>query len=142
MSATNIDELMDIWSSSMAIHDDSGPFPSHGDLYEAIDSTALGDAPWSCLKTEVPKPIEAGTPSWKTKEYKIWYRDPEVVIRNMLDNPDFDGGMDYVPYVEVDESGKRRWSNFLSGNFAWRHSVSGLHCQLQSYANAKAGQDL
>ncbi|KAF7290240.1 C2H2-type domain-containing protein [Mycena indigotica] len=53
--------------------------------------------------------------------YEIWYRDPEVVIKNLLDNPDFDGLFDYRPYVEINPENKRRWSDFMSGNFAWSH---------------------
>ncbi|KAJ7868968.1 hypothetical protein B0H14DRAFT_3132512 [Mycena olivaceomarginata] len=55
-----------------------------------------------------------------TFEYEIWYRDPDVVIRNMLGNPDFDGEFDTTPYVELDRHGQRRWSDFMSGNFAWK----------------------
>jgi hypothetical protein len=63
-------------------------------------------------------------PSYKQQEYEVWYRDPEVVLRNMLENPDFDGEFDTTPYVEVNEDGLRRLSDFMSGNYAWRHCVS------------------
>jgi len=41
----------------------------------------------------------------------------------MLDNPDFDNQFDYAPYVELDKAGQRRWNEFMSGNFSWRHAV-------------------
>lgn len=56
--------------------------------------------------------------------YEVWYRDPLVVTRNLLDNPNFASEFDYSPYVELGRDGKRRWSDFMSGNLAWRHSVS------------------
>jgi hypothetical protein len=56
--------------------------------------------------------------------YEVWYRDPDVVITTMLENADFDGQFDMHPYIELDANGSRRWGNVLSGNIAWRHSVS------------------
>ncbi|EDR13269.1 uncharacterized protein LACBIDRAFT_322804 [Laccaria bicolor S238N-H82] len=37
---------------------------------------------------------------------EICYHDPDAIIWNMLDNPDFKGQFDYVPYIELDKSGK------------------------------------
>ena len=42
----------------------------------------------------------------------------------MLNNLDFDGHFDYTPYVDLDKAGNRRWNEFMSGNFSWRHVVS------------------
>ncbi|KAJ3511752.1 hypothetical protein NMY22_g15551 [Coprinellus aureogranulatus] len=66
----------------------------------------------------LPVPIT----SWKKKPYEVWFRDPDTVLANMLANPDFNGEFDYQPYVEVDRDGKRRWSDFMSGNHAWTQS--------------------
>jgi len=30
---------------------------------------------------------------------------------------------DYTPYHEFEPTGQRRWENFMSGNWAWRHAV-------------------
>jgi hypothetical protein len=56
--------------------------------------------------------------------YEVWYRNPETVISMMLDNPDFEGQFDLCPYVDLDDAGRRHWSNVMSGNIAWRHCVS------------------
>jgi len=122
MSSKNIDYLLNLWALSLMKHEDLGPFESYQHLYETIDSTKLGDAPWQCFETE---PLALGTdaPSWARQTYEVWYRDPEAVIANMLDNPDFDGAFDTVPYVHLDSNGKRRWHDFMSANFAWRHCV-------------------
>ena len=82
-----------------------------------------GDAPWKCFKTSFDEPIEENAPNWKKQEYDVWYRDPEVVARNMLANSDFAKEFDPAPYVELDAEGGRRRSDFMSGNFAWRQSV-------------------
>ncbi|KAJ7710163.1 hypothetical protein B0H14DRAFT_3641076 [Mycena olivaceomarginata] len=99
MSTKNIHYLLEQWALSLMKHGDLGPFENYQHLYETIDATKLGDAPW-----------------------QFGYRDPEVVISNMLDNPDFDGAFDTAPYVHLDSNGKRRWHDFMSANFAWRHS--------------------
>ncbi|KAF8804198.1 hypothetical protein BYT27DRAFT_7302293 [Phlegmacium glaucopus] len=129
MSATNINTILELWALSLLKHEDLGPFNTYQQIYDTIDAINLGDAPWRCLKTE-PVDISANnTPAWKKAEYEVWYRDPDTVFRNMLDNPDFDGEFDTRPYVHVDKAGKRRWSDFMSGNFAWRHSGA-MYCPI------------
>lgn len=124
MSAGDIDELMDIWAHSMEGQDIHGPFHSFKDMYAMIDATQCGDAPWKCFSTTYSGPVTENAPSWQLTSYDVWYRNPAVVIANLLENPDFDGQFDYAPYVELDKNGDRHWSDFMSGNFAWRHSVS------------------
>ncbi|KAJ7840102.1 hypothetical protein B0H14DRAFT_3696876 [Mycena olivaceomarginata] len=123
MSAGNIDFLLEQWALSMMQHGDLGPFQDYQHLYETIDSTKLGDAPWQCLQTE-PLALGEDAPIWARQSYEIWYRDPETVIANMLFNPDSDGTFDTAPYVHLDADGNRRWHDFMSANFAWRHSGS------------------
>jgi hypothetical protein len=48
MSAANIDDLLDIWAESM-VDGEEPPFTSHADVYETIDATRHGDAPWRCI---------------------------------------------------------------------------------------------
>ncbi|KAJ7440651.1 hypothetical protein B0H11DRAFT_2292790 [Mycena galericulata] len=120
MSSKNIDQLLETWALSIMKHDDLGPFHDYKHIYETIDATAVGDAPWKCFQTE-PLDTSPTAPSWARQQYEVWYRDPDVVISNMLDNPDFNGAFDTTPYVYVDAGGKRRWSDFMSANFAWRH---------------------
>ncbi|KAL0946796.1 hypothetical protein HGRIS_012969 [Hohenbuehelia grisea] len=122
MSASNQDELFEILNIMMDKHDDQSPFSSAKDLYTTIDAATVGDALWQCFTTSFVGPLGANPPSWKLKEYEVWYRDPDVVLQNMLDNPDYASEFDYSPYIQIDENGDRRWSDFSSSNFAWRHS--------------------
>ncbi|KAF4567167.1 hypothetical protein EYR36_010658 [Pleurotus pulmonarius] len=138
MSAANIDELFAILglmvdrdTDDLRQSDEQGSattsFDSHKDMYDTIDASSLGDAPWNCLEVCYGDNVPDTAAPWKKKVYEVWYRDPDVVLRNLLDNPDFDGEFDYAPYVETVASGnggQRRWSNFMSANFAWRHSTS------------------
>ena len=100
------------------------PFENHEDLYATIDSSTLGDIPWQCLVTQIPDDINEQSPNWMRTHYEVWYRDPDAVVSAMLSNPDFDGQFDLCPYIDLDTHGKRRWNNVMSGNIAWRRSVS------------------
>ncbi|KAJ7269028.1 hypothetical protein C8J57DRAFT_1609187 [Mycena rebaudengoi] len=121
MSSKNIDNLLEMWGFSMMKHGDLGPFQDYKHIYDTIDATKVGDAPWKCFLTE-PMATGNDAPAWARQQYEVWYRDPELVVANMLDNPDFDGAFDYTPYVQIDTNEKRRWSDFMSANYAWRHS--------------------
>jgi hypothetical protein len=122
MSGGNIDELLDIWAGSTSTGEDA-PFTSHEDLYDTIDATRHGDAPWRCLAVSYSGEITPNSPSWQSDEWEVYYRDPGVVVRNLLDNPDFDGLFDYTAYVDLEVSGKRYWNDFMSGDYAYRRSV-------------------
>ena len=126
LSASNIDALLDLRAESFKEFDASqhAPFENHQDLYSTIDSSTLGDIPWQCLVTEVSDNINERSPNWMRERYEVWYRDPEAVVTAMLSNPDFDGQFDLCPYIDLDRHGERQWNNVMSGNIAWRRSVS------------------
>ena len=46
MSADQIDRLLHLWGWSLAPHQDTPPFADHKDLYDTVDATPIGDAPW------------------------------------------------------------------------------------------------
>ncbi|KAG6809918.1 hypothetical protein H0H92_014099 [Tricholoma furcatifolium] len=123
MSASNIDHLLELWShAATSEHDNSSPFASHREMYDTIDATRFGDAPWKHFSIVYDGTTNSNEAFWKSVEYEVSYRDPDAVIANMLDNPDFDGQFDYVPYVRRDQTGQRTWSDFMSGNYAWKHA--------------------
>ncbi|KAG6806075.1 hypothetical protein H0H92_012797, partial [Tricholoma furcatifolium] len=123
MSASNIDDLMQVWG---ARHTNNGPpFCDKQDLYDTIDSTPIGGVPWQSFSCQYDGLIEDGdaeTAPWKFKQFDIWYRDPRLVIRNQLGNPDFKNNMDFCAKRVFDANNKRCYENFMSGNWAWRHS--------------------
>jgi len=61
-----------------------------------------------------------------TAKYQVWFRDPRKVIRNILANPDLVNDIDYIPYRDF-EDGKRRYCDFMSGDWAWKQCVSDIH---------------
>ncbi|KAG2110723.1 hypothetical protein BD769DRAFT_1630318 [Suillus cothurnatus] len=59
---------------------------------------------------------------WMDATYTTWFRDPHIIIHNMLGNPDIKNKMDYAPYREwkgQGESATRQWRNVMSGDWAW-----------------------
>lgn len=133
MSQGDIDKLLNIWSLYERQMDETypetagsgtgAPFGTHTDIYNSIDSIADGSAPWRCMQTFVDPALPSNAPEWKKMSYQVWYRDPDTVIANILANAEFAKDFDVAPYVHLDKAGKRRWADFMSGNFAWRHAV-------------------
>ena len=113
---------MKLWSDGGA----TAPFQNHGDLYDRIDESTTGEAPWDHFSVSYdgprPKPGEE-VPDWMSQEYEAWYRDPVQLIHNLVANPDFVDEFDYTPYHEYDQEGTHRFHNFMSGDWAWREAV-------------------
>lgn len=123
MSQSDIDDLLELWALSLMKHKDLGPFNSYKHIYDTIDSTCLGDAPWRCFQAGLEEDLSEDAPSWKQHTYDVYYHDPDVVILNLLDNPNFDGEYDTTPYVELDAQGHQCWSDFMSANFPYQCCV-------------------
>ncbi|KAF8901765.1 hypothetical protein CPB85DRAFT_1227649 [Mucidula mucida] len=99
-----------------------GPSASAKALYTAINDIPYGSSPWKCFISEPHTNLPESAPVWQTETYKIWYQDPDVVVWNILANPNFADSFDPSPYLETDCDDKCRWSDYMSGNFAWRHA--------------------
>jgi hypothetical protein len=93
MSAGNIDILLQLWAASLACHNESPPFSDHQDLYNSIDSTPIGGVPWQSATLSYDGPRHEQQPLWMKSEYTIWFRDPKLLFKIMLENPDFDRSM-------------------------------------------------
>ncbi|KDQ57677.1 hypothetical protein JAAARDRAFT_130158, partial [Jaapia argillacea MUCL 33604] len=121
MSQGNINTLLDLWASSLVPLGGAPPFANYGDMHNLIDSIDIGDAPWHSLSVSYTGeiPDTAMPPRWMDAEYEVWYRDPLVVDRNMLRNPDFNGKFDPAAYKEYTPDGKRRFGDLMSGEWAW-----------------------
>ena len=59
-----------------------------------------------------------------TKEYKVFFRCPCEVGKNMLGNPDFTKEIDFAPKRVYGKYGKHEYQDFMSGNWAWDQAVS------------------
>ncbi|KAI9456212.1 hypothetical protein F5148DRAFT_1323925 [Russula earlei] len=119
LSNSNIDALLDLWARSMG---NPAPFRSFKEMHAMIDSSELGDIPWECLRARFSGDVSVGEsiPDWMQTDYEIWYRNPDAVVSTMLNSAAFAGQFDLRPYIDLDADGRRRWSNVMSGNMAWR----------------------
>lgn len=128
MPAGQIDTILDLWVASLLPHGDTPPFANHKDLYDTIDSVRHGDVPWESFKLQYEGETPAvNAPSWMMDVHEIWYRDPRIVIQNMLANLDFAGEMDMAPLRNYNSDGERQYQNFMSGDWAWTQAVCYHH---------------
>jgi Plavaka transposase len=125
MSASNINALLEIWAATLVKFGATPPFSNSSDLYSTIDSIPLGDIPWQSFSVKYSEecPIHAPVPEWMTAEYEVWFRDPHLVIKNMIGNPDYKDSFDTAPIQVFDGNGDRKYENFMSGDWAWEEAV-------------------
>jgi hypothetical protein len=124
---SSIDRLLDLWAADMLQSSRQPPFADHRDLHDMIDAIEGGRSSWHSFQVSYQgeRPAE-NVPSWMHETYDVWHRDPHKVVEELLANTEFNGSFDYAPYQEFEE-GKRRWSDFMSGNWAWKKAVCYLH---------------
>lgn len=126
MSAGDINALLQIWGASLAIHNDNAPFPSHRAMYHVIDAIPYGEVPWKSFIVnytgDLPSDSEKPRPTWMDEPQVIWYRDPLLILRSMIANPDFAREFDYTPYHEY-INGVHQFHDFMSGDWAWKEAV-------------------
>ena len=124
MSGSNIDDLLQIWASTLPCDQDP-PFNGKQDLYDTLDAITEGDAPWQGFSVSFNGEIPEGdNTTWKHVKYDVHFRDPRIVLHNQLGNPDFTNEIDFAAKEVHDENNKRRYKDFMSGDWAWRQSVS------------------
>ena len=124
LSKKKVNHLLELWAASLVPHGIQPPIANHTELLQQVDSIQLGSISWESfsLSYEGPPPETARPPEWKATEYEVWFRNPRDVIKGILGNPEFNGHIDYSAYREFEDS-QRRYSNMMSGDWAWRQSV-------------------
>ncbi|KAI4294538.1 hypothetical protein EV122DRAFT_271411, partial [Schizophyllum commune] len=116
VSAPFINELLDIWASTLADSDCmEPPFANAKDVYETIDAIPHGSAPWeSFTMTFDGKPTKT--------EYEVFFRCPRKVLHSQLQNTDYADQMDFAPKRLYSTREKRVFSDYMSGNHPWRQA--------------------
>ncbi|THH29603.1 hypothetical protein EUX98_g4593 [Antrodiella citrinella] len=102
--------------------EDSGFYRHSDDLLKAIDAIEVGDAPWESFTIRYSGPLPLDAPQWKREGYTVYTRNMLTVVRNMLKSSDFKNSFDYTPFQEYIGVNERRWSNFMSGHWAWKQA--------------------
>lgn len=124
MSAGNFNILCKLWEAMLQPHDNTLPFSSHSELCRTIDETPVGEVAWESITLSYSGPRPDNAPSWMENSHEIWYRDPRLLFKGMLENPEFHGVFDYAPLRQYDANGDRQYENVMSGNWAWKQAVS------------------
>jgi hypothetical protein len=123
MSAGNFDTLCQLWAASLAPYNDAPPFASHLDLCKTIDSTPTGGIPWRSIALSYNGVVPDDAPPWMQTEFTVWYRDPRMLFKNMLENPEFAEYFDYAPSRRYDIRGDRVHEHFMWSDWAWKQAV-------------------
>lgn len=94
-------------------------------MLEAIDSITTGASTWSSYTVYASDLADELDP-WRSEKYTAHFRDIKEILHEMMGNPSFADQIDIAPFREYDETGSRVYTNFMSGDYAWREAVSTL----------------
>ncbi|KAI6098546.1 hypothetical protein F5141DRAFT_972835, partial [Pisolithus sp. B1] len=97
------------------------PFSDHKELYKMIDATEVSDVRWNSFKLKYNGEQPANNiPPWMDEAYEYWFHNPLSLVENILANSELHGEFDYSPYWDFTTgNSKRRFENFMSGDWAW-----------------------
>ncbi|KAJ7884272.1 hypothetical protein B0H13DRAFT_2537445 [Mycena leptocephala] len=122
-SEKHINTALDIWAVSLLKHGESAPWKDARELYTTIDSIQDGQAPWKTYTLRYSGPLPPGTPpKWMTQSYELCTRDVRQLLHNQLGTTAFKDHVNLVPYRQFNHSGRRVWSNLMSGDWAWKQA--------------------
>ncbi|RPD54101.1 hypothetical protein L226DRAFT_548363 [Lentinus tigrinus ALCF2SS1-7] len=99
-------------------------FDSANDLLATIDAIPYGELAWTTFNIRYTGPVTPHTPAWKLKTYTIHTRNALHVAEDIAGSADFDGRWDYVPYEEYNTPGCRRFSDVMSGTWAFKKGTT------------------
>ena len=71
LSTSKIDQLLSLWSTSLAPYNTDPPISDHHDLHAQIDSIDLNFVPWKSWTARYQGhwPVNSATPSWMDEDY-------------------------------------------------------------------------
>ena len=123
MSEGNVDKLMQILSAASSFSGSTAPFQNYKHMCTLIDTVEVGDVPWQTFMCKYNGNVTEDSPSWMKQGYEVHYRDPLQVVKNILSSTEFNGKMDYTPYIETDPKGSHQFHDFMSVNWAFDQVV-------------------
>ncbi|KAG1855567.1 hypothetical protein F4604DRAFT_1883217 [Suillus subluteus] len=100
------------------------PYANKQDLHDTIDVIGQGNVPWQSFTiqhTDAERLAnDPSAPQWTLAEYDVWFWDPRILLHNQLSSPAFKDKIDYAPCQVYNNNHERIWSDFKSGNWAWK----------------------
>ncbi|KAI0040568.1 hypothetical protein FA95DRAFT_1611699 [Auriscalpium vulgare] len=123
-SAGDINELLKILQAKDVVDgiDREPIYESADNLYATIDDIEAGVPGWETFKIRYNGPITADSPAWKREEYVVHTRNALQVMKYTVANPEFKGKWHSSAFKEYTAPHARRWSDFMSGSWAWKQS--------------------
>ena len=107
-------------------HADFGraPFTTLAEIHRLVDSDPSRTADWQSYDLELEPDKFTPSPHYDFERapLKVWFRDPELVIRALLRDPSKIGHQSHLPQQDYDEQGGRVYSEFQTGDRAWQVS--------------------
>ena len=101
-------------------------FTNLHDLYTTIDAAHLGHIPWHSVKLsyQAAEGEDISNIPWKSKTFKVWYQDPQEVLKIQLSNCNFANEMDFMVKKVFNPKTKQCcYQDFMLGEWAWELSV-------------------
>jgi len=125
MSITYTNLLLQLWSQITARHGELALFTNHSEMLETIDATPLAGVPWQCFDISYVGPIPEEQPhlQWMRDTHTVFFRDPRLVVQEMLANPEYEGSINYAPTQVFDKNKDRQYQDLMTGNWSWDQAV-------------------
>ena len=130
---------LDVWAASVLQYGGLVPWSSAADVCKTIDAIQDGDAPWKTYSFCYQGPLPPTPPQWMTHTYELCVCDTHQVLHQQFSNPEFKDKINYTPYRQSNKAGKHVWSNFMSGDWAWKQAVGLNHPTTSTNVNTKLG---
>ncbi|KAF9549689.1 hypothetical protein CPC08DRAFT_769029 [Agrocybe pediades] len=125
-SEKQINRGLDLWLASKIqsgnTKSSTVPWSSADEMYATIDSIQAGNAPFKTVSFRYAGKLPQNPPSWMTQTYELCTRDVRQVLHNQLSTIAFKDQINMLPYRQFDHQRDRVWSNFMSGDWAWKEA--------------------
>ncbi|KAF8258996.1 hypothetical protein EI94DRAFT_1774037 [Lactarius quietus] len=124
--AEDIQQGLDLWRATVSRHNvdsdscDEVLWRNAKDMYDTIDSIAIGRVGWTTHQLSYIGPRPSGTvPCWMDESYELNVWDVLSIFEEQLASKEFDGWFEYTPYEEYTENGSCMYCNLMSGDWAF-----------------------
>ncbi|KAJ7769648.1 hypothetical protein DFH07DRAFT_866732 [Mycena maculata] len=112
-SENDINIVLDIWAASVLKYGATALW----------NNARMAKHPGKTHTLRYSGPLPPGQPpKWMTQSYKLCTRDTRQLMHNQLGTIVFKDHVNFVPYRQFNHSGKRVWSNLMSGDWAWKQA--------------------
>ncbi|KAF8263940.1 hypothetical protein EI94DRAFT_1703630 [Lactarius quietus] len=127
--AVDIQQGLDLWRVTVSRHHidlnicDEVPWQNAKDMYDSIDSIAIGRVGWTTHQLSYSGLQPSGiVPCWVDESYELNVWDVLSIFEEQLALKEFNSWFKYTPYEEYNENGSRMYCNLMTGDWAFREA--------------------